>query len=166
MAYEKQGVYLPEFEHDNCGAGFICSLKGEKTNSIIHDALEILIKLEHRGAVSADGKTGDGAGILIESPHKFLQKACDFELPDHREYAVGMVFLPKGINQYTYCINALETEIKNQGLEVLGWREVPVNPEHLGRIAETTEPYIKQIFVGKNGKEMTDLAFNANDAYL
>jgi glutamate synthase (ferredoxin) len=161
MAYEKQGVYLPEFEHDNCGAGFICSLKGEKTNSIIHDALEILIKLEHRGAVSADGKTGDGAGILIEIPHKFFQKACDFELPDHREYAVGMVFLPKGINQYTYCINALETEIKNQGLEVLGWREVPVNPEHLGRIAETTEPYIKQIFVGKNGQEMTDLAFNA-----
>ena len=74
MAYEKQGVYLPEFEHDNCGAGFICSLNGEKTNSIIHDALEILIKLEHRGAVSADGKTGDGAGILIEIPHKFFQK--------------------------------------------------------------------------------------------
>jgi glutamate synthase (ferredoxin) len=161
MAYEKQGVYLPEFEHDNCGAGFICSLNGEKTNSIIHDALEILIKLEHRGAVSADGKTGDGAGILIEIPHKFFQKACDFELPEHREYAVGMVFLPKGINQYTYCINALEAEIKNQGLEVLGWREVPVNPEHLGRIAETTEPYIKQIFVGKNGQEMTPLAFNA-----
>jgi len=161
MAYEKQGAYLPEFEHDNCGAGFICSLNGEKTNSIIHDALEILIKLEHRGAVSADGKTGDGAGILIEIPHKFFQKACDFELPEQREYAVGMVFLPKGINQYTYCIDALEAEIKNQGLEVLGWREVPVNPEHLGRIAETTEPFIKQIFVGKNGKEMTPLAFNA-----
>jgi glutamate synthase (ferredoxin) len=161
MAYEKQGAYLPEFEHDNCGAGFICSLNGEKTNSIIHDALEILIKLEHRGAVSADGKTGDGAGILIEIPHKFFQKACDFELPEQREYAVGMVFLPKGINQYTYCIDALEAEIKNQGLEVLGWREVPVNPEHLGRIAETTEPFIKQIFVGKNGQEMTPLAFNA-----
>ena len=79
MAYEKQGVYLPEFEHDNCGAGFICSLNGEKTNSIIHDALEILIKLEHRGAVSADGKTGDGAGILIDIPHKFFKKVCDFE---------------------------------------------------------------------------------------
>ena len=92
MAYEKQGVYLPEFEHDNCGAGFICSLNGDKTNGIIHDALEILIKLEHRGAVSADGKTGDGAGILIDIPHKFFNKVCDFDLPDHGDYAVGMIF--------------------------------------------------------------------------
>lgn len=68
----KQGLYLPEFEHDNCGAGFICSLKGNKSNDIIHKALEILEKLEHRGAVSADGKTGDGAGILIDIPHDFL----------------------------------------------------------------------------------------------
>ncbi len=161
MAYEKQGVYLPEFEHDNCGAGFICSLNGEKTNSIIHDALEILIKLEHRGAVSADGKTGDGAGILIDVPHKFFEKVCDFVLPKQGEYAVGMVFLPKGLNQYKYCIDVLETEVKNQGLELLGWREVPVNSDHLGDIAESTEPKINQIFVGKNGKELSSLAFNA-----
>src|SRR6056300_921817 len=124
MLPAKQGLYNPENEHDNCGAGFICSLQGKKTNDIIHKALDILDKLEHRGAVSADGKTGDGAGILIEIPHKFFQKACEFELPDHREYAVGMVFSPKGINQYTFCIDMLETEVKNQGLEVLGWREV------------------------------------------
>jgi len=161
MAYEKQGVYLPEYEHDNCGAGFICSLNGEKTNSIIHDALEILIKLEHRGAVSADGKTGDGAGILIDIPHKFFEKVCDFALPKQGEYAVGMIFLPKGENQYRYCFDILKTEIKNQGLEFLGHREVPVNAEHLGEIAESTEPVINQVFVGKNGQDLSALAFNA-----
>ena len=161
MAYKKQGLYLPEFEHDNCGAGFICSLNGEKTNGIIHDALEILIKLEHRGAVSADGKTGDGAGILIDIPHKFFKKVCKFKLPESKEYAVGMVFLPKSVNQYRYCIEALENEIKNQGLAVLGWRNVPVNPKHLGEIAENSEPYIKQVFIGKNDQDLTELQFNA-----
>ena len=160
MAYEKQGVYLPEYEHDNCGAGFICSLTGEKTNRIIHDALEILIKLEHRGAVSADGKTGDGAGILIEVPHAFFQKVCDFDLPEPREYGVGMIFLPKGVNQHTYCIETLERQIKRQNLKILGWREVPVNPEHLGEIAASSEPYIRQVFVGKN-EEMSAAQFNA-----
>ena len=161
MAYEKQGVYLPEFEHDNCGAGFICSLNGEKTNSIIHDALEILIKLEHRGAVSADGKTGDGAGILIDIPHNFFKKACNFELPEAREYAVGMVFLPQHLNQYKFCIEILEEEIKNQGLEILGWRDVPVNSKVIGEIAARTEPKVKQIFVGKNGVDLEDIQFNA-----
>ncbi|NOQ92087.1 MAG: glutamate synthase subunit alpha, partial [Flavobacteriaceae bacterium] len=161
MAYEKQGVYLPEFEHDNCGAGFICSLNGEKTNKIIHDALEILIKLEHRGAVSSDGKTGDGAGILIDIPHLFFNKVCDFKLPSPKEYAVGMLFLPQSINQYSYCNNILETEIKNQNLEVLGWRDVPVNSTHLGKIAKKNEPKIKQIFVGKNDNKLTNFEFNA-----
>ncbi len=161
MTYKKQGVYLPEFEHDNCGAGFICSLNGEKTNKIIHDALEILIKLEHRGAVSSDGKTGDGAGILIDIPHQFFNKVCDFELPKPKKYAVGMVFLPQSTNQYNYCNTILETEIKNQNLEVLGWRDVPVNSTHLGKIAKKNEPKIKQIFVGKNDNKLTDHQFNA-----
>ena len=99
MLPNKQGLYSPEFEHDNCGAGFICSLKGNKTNDIIHKALNILTRLEHRGAVSSDGKTGDGAGILIEIPHEFFIKQCNFKLPEPYEYAVGMVFLPKKNNQ-------------------------------------------------------------------
>ncbi|MCK5678448.1 MAG: glutamate synthase subunit alpha, partial [Flavobacteriaceae bacterium] len=141
--------------------GFICSLNGKKTNKIIHDALKILVKLEHRGAVSSDGKTGDGAGILIDIPHKFFKKICSFQLPDPNEYAVGMVFLPKSINQYTFCIDALENEIKNQNLKILGWRNVPVNPEHLGEIAKRNEPKIKQLFIGKIDKNLTDLQFNA-----
>ena len=82
MLPKKQGLYSPDFEHDNCGAGFICSLQGKKTNDIIGKALDILVKLEHRGAVSSDGKTGDGAGILIEIPHDFLVKNVDFDLPE------------------------------------------------------------------------------------
>src|SRR5690606_37657143 len=124
---KKQGMYLPEFEHENCGAGFICNLKGEKTNQIIHDALEILVKLEHRGGVSADGKTGDGAGLLIDIPHDYFKRVCSFSIPEPREYAVGMVFLPKNKNQYIYCKKTFETEVKAQGLTVLGWREVPVD---------------------------------------
>ncbi len=161
MTHKKQGLYLPEFEHDNCGAGFICSLNGERTNKIIHEALEILAKLEHRGAVSSDGKTGDGAGILIDIPFKFFTKVCDFKLPRQKEYAVGMIFLPQNINQYNYCIQILEEEITNQGLNIIGWRDVPVKSEHLGKIAAKTEPKIKQLFVGKNKQKLTDFEFNA-----
>jgi glutamate synthase (ferredoxin) len=95
----KQGLYDPQFEHDNCGAGFICSFAGKRTNDIIHKALDILVKLEHRGAVSADGKTGDGAGILIDIPHDFYSKSviliCQIQQPIP---LVWCFYLPKKIN--------------------------------------------------------------------
>jgi len=147
-----QGLYLSEFEHENCGAGFICNLNGEKTNQIIHDALEILVKLEHRGGVSADGKTGDGAGLLIDIPHIYFKRVCDFTIPNQREYAVGMVFLPKVSNQYDFCKTIFEKELKIQGLAVLGWREVPVDSCQLGEIALASEPNIEQLFIGKTDK--------------
>ncbi len=150
---KKQGMYLPEFEHDACGAGFICSLEGKKSNDIIHKALEILEKLEHRGAVSADGKTGDGAGILIDIPHDFFVENCDFKLPNSGDYAVSNVFLPKKENQRQFCIDTFEKNITDQGLKVLGWRNVPVDAAHLGKIAARTEPFIKQIFIGKNEQQ-------------
>ncbi len=146
---EKQGLYLPEFEHENCGAGFICNLDGKKTNQIIHDALEILVKLEHRGGVSADGKTGDGAGLLIDIPHVYFKRVCDFPLPKQREYAVGMVFLPKVSNQYDFCKTTFENEVIEQGLTILGWRIVPVDSYQLGEIALASEPNIEQLFIGK-----------------
>jgi glutamate synthase (ferredoxin) len=160
MALKKQGLYLPEFEHDNCGAGFICSLKGKKSNDIIHKALEILDKLEHRGAVSADGKTGDGAGILIDIPHDFFTAVCDFELPKSGEYAVSNVFLPQKENQRDYCISVFEENIKKQGLQLLGWRDVPVNRSVPGRIAMETEPFVKQVFIGKDNKKQDQFNFN------
>ena len=146
---KQQGLYLPEFEHENCGAGFICNLKGEKTNQIIHDALEILVQLEHRGGVSSDGKTGDGAGLLIDIPHEYFKRVCEFDIPAQREYAVGMVFLPKKNNQYQFCKNIFEKEIKEQGLSILGWRKVPVDSSQLGPIALASEPTIEQIFIPK-----------------
>jgi glutamate synthase (NADPH) large chain len=160
MKLKEQGLYLPEFEHENCGAGFICNLKGEKTNQIIHDALEILVKLEHRGGVSADGKTGDGAGLLIDIPHEYFKRVSGFELPAAREYAVGMVFLPKITNQYDYCKDIFEKEVKAQGLSVLGWREVPVDSTQLGEIALASEPKIEQIFIGKK-EAIEDAVFKA-----
>ena len=160
MLPKKQGLYSPENEHDNCGAGFICSLKGEKTNDIIHKALNILTCLEHRGAVSSDGKTGDGAGILIEIPDNFFRKECSFELPEPQQYAVGMLFLPQKINQAKHCIDIFEKEIERQGLSILGWRDVPLNSKIVGSIAATTQPIIKQVFVGKNNIELTESEFS------
>jgi len=157
---KKQGLYSPEFEHDNCGAGFICSLTGKRSNDIIHKALEILVKLEHRGAVSDDGVTGDGAGILIDIPHKFFKIFCEFELPEAGDYAVSNVFLPRKENQRQFCIDVFEREIKNQGLHLIGWRDVPVNSDILGHIAKVTEPFVKQIFIGKSNDEQTERAFN------
>ena len=157
---KKQGMYLPEFEHDACGAGFICSLEGKKSNDIIHKALEILEKLEHRGAVSADGKTGDGAGILIDIPHDFFIEECNFDLPEQGDYAVSNVFLPKKENQRKFCIDTFEDNIDKQGLVLLGWRDVPVDPIHLGEIAASTEPFIKQVFIGKSDKEQSYFDFN------
>ncbi len=156
----KQGLYLPEFEHDNCGAGFICSLKGVKSNDIIHKALEILEKLEHRGAVSSDGKTGDGAGILIDIPHDFFIKHCSFKLPKAGDYAVSNVFLPKKENQRLYCIDIFEKHLKEQGLKVIGWRTVPIDASVLGEIAATTQPHIKQIFIRKQNAKQDDFQFN------
>ncbi|MFT4670270.1 MAG: glutamate synthase (NADPH/NADH) large chain, partial [Ulvibacter sp.] len=157
---KKQGMYLPEFEHDNCGAGFICSLKGVKSNNIIHKALQILEKLEHRGAVNADGKTGDGAGILIDIPHDFFVKNCEFNLPKEGSYGVSNVFLPKKENQRDYCIDVFEKHIREQDLEVIGWRDVPLDESVLGEIAAVTQPFIKQIFIGKSDNTLEDFQFN------
>ena len=157
---KKQGLYSPEFEHENCGAGFICNLNGKRTNQIIHDALEILVKLEHRGGVSADGKTGDGAGLLIDIPHDYFTRICSFSIPEQRAYAVGMVFLPKISNQYNYCKTTFENEINKQGLAILGWRAVPVDSSQLGDIARASEPNIEQLFIGKTA-DIDEATFKA-----
>ena len=157
---KEQGLYSPLFEHENCGAGFICSLKGEKTNIIIHRALNILTCLEHRGAVSSDGRTGDGAGILIEIPHKFFSRVCDFDLPKPVDYAVGMLFLPQKINQSDYCKKVFEEEVSNQNLKIIGWRDVPVNSKVVGTIASKSQPSIKQVFISKEHENQTESEFN------
>ena len=160
MKMKEQGLYSPLNERDNCGAGFICNLNGKRSNQIIHNAIDILVRLEHRGAVSADGKTGDGAGILIEVPHEFFKKVCDFELPDFRNYAVGMLFLPKNKNQASLCKKTFEEELNKQQLEILGWRKVPVNHSCLGKMASRVEPAIEQVFI-KKPEQLDEQKFNS-----
>ncbi len=143
-------LYSSNNEHDNCGAGFVCSLTGERSNSIIHKALQILERLEHRGAVSSDGKTGDGAGVLIDIPHDFFVKSCpEINFPERRNYAVGMVFLPRKENQINQVLEAFNTLATKNGLKILGWRDVPTDDTCLGEVAKASQPTVKQVFVEK-----------------
>jgi len=120
---QAQGLYDPQFEHDNCGVGFVAQMKGVKSHSIIQQGLQVLVNLHHRGAVGADPNTGDGAGILIQLPHKFLSKAAgelNMALPSEGDYGVGMVFLPQEPNARYFCEGTFEKVIAEEGLELIG----------------------------------------------
>ena len=146
-----QGLYDPRNEHDACGIGFVASVKGHKSHDIIAKGIQILINLTHRGACGCDPETGDGAGILIQIPHKFFARECatlGFTLPAEGEYGVGMTFLPVEPHQRLSCEGILERIIREEGLTVLGWRDTPVDGDAIGRVARASQPYIQQIFVG------------------
>jgi len=148
----RQGLYDPRHEHDACGVGFIANIKGRKSHSIIEDGLRILANLTHRGAVGADPKAGDGAGILIQIPDAFYREACadlGIVLPAPGEYAVGMVFLPEDAAERAQCEAALEKYIVDEGQTVLGWRDVPVDGSDLGKTVKETQPCIRQVFIGR-----------------
>ncbi len=147
-----QGLYDPQFEHDNCGLGFVAQMKGDKSHSIIQQGLQILVNLHHRGAVGADPNTGDGAGILIQLPHRFLTKVASelqMRLPAEGDYGVGMVFLPQEPNARNFCEGTFEKVINEEGLELIGWRDVPVNEKACGLTASGTRPIVHQLFIGK-----------------
>src|SRR5580700_7110310 len=119
---EPQGLYHPRNEHDACGMGFVANIKGEKSHDIILKGIQILINLTHRGACGCDPETGDGAGVLIQIPHKFFARECftlGFELPQPSEYAVGMTFLPVEPHQRLSCEGILERIVRQEGLTVL-----------------------------------------------
>src|SRR5437667_11929468 len=158
----KQGLYDPAHEHDACGVGFVVDLKGRKTHSIVEKAIEVLLNLEHRGACGCEKNTGDGAGILLQTPHGFLAKVCceaKIELPDYGCYAVGMVFLPVDGDSRRQCEEVFEAVVREEGQRVLGWRVVPTNNSRLGPAAKAAEPAIKQIFIGRGEGLSDDLAF-------
>ncbi|KHD37970.1 glutamate synthase [Clostridium acetobutylicum] len=160
---EKQGLYDPAFEKDNCGIGFIASIKGEKSHDIVKKGIEILVNLTHRGAVGADTKTGDGAGIMLQIPDEFFRINCDnlgIELPESGKYAVGMIFLPKETALSYQCEGILERAVEEQGQKVLGWRVVPRDNRSIGETAKGSEPVIKQIFIGSNCENQTDFERN------
>lgn len=159
---EKQGLYHPDYEHDSCGVGFVCNIKGKKSNEIVLQGLEVLRRMAHRGATGADPKTGDGAGILIQNPHKFLVKiasAVGITLPSEGEYASGLVFFPQDAKERDFCKKSLEELIKNEGQTTLGWRAVPVDNSDLGKAARESEPVVEQIFIARNPALKDTMAF-------
>ncbi|HJZ31151.1 MAG TPA: glutamate synthase subunit alpha, partial [Hyphomicrobiaceae bacterium] len=146
------GLFDPCREHDACGVGFIANLKGGKTHKLIADALCILQNLEHRGAVGADPIAGDGAGILIQIPHAFLEEECarlKFRLPKPGHYACGHLFLPQDERLRTHCERVWMRIIREEGLEFLGWRSVPVDNSCLSAMVRATEPVHRQIFIAR-----------------
>ena len=162
MAYNhfphKQGLYDPRFEHDSCGVGFVCNIKGKKSNGIVKQGVQVLKRLSHRGAVGADPKTGDGAGILIQVPHKFFVGECaraGISLPEAGSYGAGLIFLPRDKKEREFCLVAFDKIIKEERQELLGWRDVPVDNSFIGRAARDTEPVIRQVFIAR-GRDIKD----------
>ena len=140
-----QGLYDPRNEHDACGVGFVATLTGEPSHTLVDQALTVLRNLEHRGATGSEPDSGDGAGILTQVPDAFLRETAGFDLPEAGAYAVGIAFLPEaGTDEAAARIDALAAE---EGLTVLGWREVPVAPALLGATARATMPAFRQLFV-------------------
>ncbi|MFH1245823.1 MAG: glutamate synthase large subunit [Candidatus Omnitrophota bacterium] len=159
---DKQGLYDPQFEHDSCGVGFVCDIKGRRSHLIIQQGLAVLSHLAHRGSTGADPNTGDGAGILIQLPHEFLAQACrgiKLDLPGPGEYGTGLVFLPQDKDERLFCREVFAQAIKAQGQVLLGWRKVPVNNSVIGKTALKTQPEIEQVFIAKNKKIKTPMEF-------
>ena len=153
-------MYSPEFEHDNCGVGCIANINGDRTHDLIPKAMVMLNRMVHRGAVSADMKTGDGAGILLQLPYGYFEKISRQEglnLPGEGEYGVGMLFLPNDSVKREKVSKILEDVVAREKGTVLGWREVPVKPEVAGDIARSRMPHIKQIFITFKGLSQKDL---------
>src|SRR5579864_5604926 len=153
-----EGLYDPSLEKDSCGVGFIANIKGKKSHQIVADALQILCNLEHRGAVGADPRAGDGAGILVQIPHAFFArkaKELGFRLPEPGAYAVGALFMPREKAWRKVIQSIIADQIKDEGLKLLGWREVPTDNSSLGETVKPTEPANMQVFIGR-GTQIKD----------
>jgi glutamate synthase (NADPH/NADH) large chain len=153
-----QGLYDPRHEHDACGVAFVATLTGVASHDIVRKGITALLNLDHRGAAGAEPNSGDGAGILIQVPDAFLRAVTDFDLPAPHSYAVGTAFLPGDEEQVAKARRRIEEIADEEGLDVLGWREVPVNPESLGKTAHGVMPSFAQLFVAGKGKRITGMA--------
>ncbi len=149
----REGLYRPEFEHGSCGIGFVTHIKGKKSHSIIQMGLEVLVNMTHRGAEGADAKTGDGAGILLQIPRDFYL-IQGYELPPEGKFGTGIVFLPKKEEEARECLKMFENEILEEGVEVIGYRDLPRNPDVIGEISRDTEPGMTQILVGADIEQL------------
>lgn len=157
----RQGLYDPRFEHDACGIGFVANVKGRRSNLLLRQALQVLENLSHRGALGSEPDSGDGAGILLQTPHAFLRMACaqiGVDLPGLSSYAAGMLFLPPDPEERADCERLFAAIVGEQGQQLLGWRTVPTDNSSLGKTARASEPFIRQAFVGRR-PDMSDDAF-------
>src|SRR5271165_4468059 len=155
MAPKNVGLYNPAFEHDACGVAMVVDMHGRRSRDIVDKAITALLNLEHRGAQGAEPHTGDGAGILIQVPDEFLRAVVDFELPPQGSYATGMAFLPQSSKDAATACAAVEKIAEAEGLEVLGWREVPTDESSLGALARDAMPTFRQVFIaGAEGMEL------------
>jgi glutamate synthase domain-containing protein 2/glutamate synthase domain-containing protein 1/glutamate synthase domain-containing protein 3 len=150
------GLYDPRFEHDACGVGMVARLDNQPTHDVVRRAITALENLEHRGASGADPSTGDGAGILMQIPDELLRAATGFELPPVGRYGVLMCFLPTDEEVRGRLEELLERTVREEGQQLLGWRDVPVQEEHTGRVAAACRPVIRQLFVGAGAEQQDD----------
>ncbi len=148
----RQGLYDPSNEKDSCGVGFIADMKNRKSHDIVRQGLQILHNLDHRGAVGADPKLGDGCGILVQIPHRFFVEECaklGFSLPEPGAYAVGHFFMPQDAELRSVCEAIVNQTIEEEGQVLLGWRDVPVDSSDLGEAVKASEPVQRQVFIGR-----------------
>src|SRR5262245_61149593 len=142
-----QGLYDPAYEHDACGVGFVADVEGRRTHGIIRKGLAALCRMDHRGARGAEPNTGDGAGVMIQIPDEFYRAVVDFPLPPAGGYATGLVFLDRDEKLAARARSVLEKYALVEGARVLGWRDVPVNPDGLGKTALDCMPRVAQVFL-------------------
>ncbi|MED5515141.1 MAG: glutamate synthase large subunit [SAR324 cluster bacterium] len=156
---EKQGLYDPQFEHDSCGVGFVAQIKNRQSHQVVQQGLRLLCNLDHRGALGADPDTGDGSGILIQIPHHFFVEECQqagFYLPEVGEYGIASIFLPQDPVARRHCGEVIESHIVENGMDLLGWRDVPINIDYVGKQARSTMPAMRHLFMGYRRLENFD----------
>ena len=158
------GLYNSAYEHDACGVAMVVDIHGRRSREIVDHAITALLNLEHRGAAGAEPNSGDGAGIMIGIPDKFLRAVCSeregFDLPEEGSYATGMAFLPQSSRDAAQACEAVEKIVEAEGLTVLGWRDVPIDESSLGALARDAMPTFRQLFIGgASGMELERRAY-------
>src|ERR1700759_2411723 len=160
MAPNRVGLYNPAFEHDSCGVAMVVDMHGGRSRDIVDKAITALVNLEHRGAQGAEPHSGDGAGILIQVPDAFLREVVDFDLPEAGSYATGIAFLPQSSREAAAACAAVEKIVEAEGLQVLGWREVPTDDSSLGALSRDAMPTFRQVFLaGADGMQLERRAY-------
>ncbi|HEY8925600.1 MAG TPA: glutamate synthase large subunit, partial [Polyangia bacterium] len=159
---QAHGLYDPAHEHDACGVGFVVDIKGRKSAKIVQDAIQVLLNLQHRGACGCETNTGDGAGILMQVPHRFLVEECErvnIKLPAEGHYGVGCVFLPTDPESRAACERMFEAATRAEGQTFLGWRTIPTVNHMVGPTAKASQPFMRQVFIGRSPDIKDDLDF-------